>query len=135
MCIHKFVYAQVSGRVTHTSRFCTFLPFCTSCVLYLYLCAEILLCQLHRFFIGYIEVPSAEKFTSISRVCMRVSEVPGEGFFHAAVKIKFVRCVMGKYIKSVQQGKKGVLSNFSIPTQGYWTYVRACHIRQHENKL
>lgn len=86
--------------------------FCTSCGLYLYLCAEILLFQLHSLFISYIEVPSAEQLAGIPRVCLRVNEVPAEGFCHAAMKIKLVRCTTGKFIRSVQQGEEGDLSAF-----------------------
>lgn len=72
---------------------------------------EILLLQFHSFFISYIEVPSAEQLAGIHRQCLRVN-VPGEEFCHAAMKIKLVRCVTGKFIKSVQQGKEGDLSAF-----------------------
>lgn len=63
--------------------------------------------QLHGFFVRYVEVPSAEKPAGVSRVCLGVNEVPAEGFRHAAMKIELARCVMGKHMEPVQQGKKG----------------------------
>lgn len=108
ICAYKFVYAHTSLWQSDSHILVLYL----STLLYLYLCAEILLFQLHSFFIRYIEVPSAEKFASFSRECLRVNAVPAEGFCHAAMKIKFVRCIMGKYIKPVEQGKKGDLPVF-----------------------
>lgn len=72
---------------------------------------QILLFQLHSSFIGYIEVPNAEQVAGIHRECLR-NKAPEEEYHHAAMKIKLVRCVTEKFIKSVQQGKEGDLSAF-----------------------
>lgn len=72
------------------------LVLCLSISLYLYLCTEILLLQLDGSFISYVEVPGAEKLASVPRVCLGVNEVPAEGFCHAAMQSKVVRCIMGK---------------------------------------
>lgn len=85
--------------------------------------AEILLFQLHGFFIRDIEVPIAEKFASIPRVCLRVNEVPAEGLCHAAMKIKFVICIMGKYVNLHSRARREICQLFC-------PILRLLHLRQ-----
>lgn len=96
---------------------------------------EILLFQLHSFFIGYIEVPSEEQLAGIPRGFVRVNEAPVEVFCHAAMKIKLVRCVTGKFFKSVQQGKEGDLS--AVPSHHQFIGPMSEHVTCNnvENKL